>query len=157
VQYFYQTPDHTSFSKKFQGIDQNFSKETYFANMGLSFFPYPYSKAFEYVKNEYGSQKCLNSGVVYNLFPEIFSGVSVSEYKFLETQRENFLTAQIANNSNWTSVNVMDLNTSKVSCVLIGSTQNKQEVIDSLLKNHWVIKKIFWSSFFPTSVVVMQR
>ena len=125
--------------------------------MGLSFFPYPYSKAFEYVKNEYGSQKCLNSGVVYNLFPEIFSGVSVSEYKFLETQRENFLTAQIANNSNWTSVNVMDLISSNVSCVLIGSTQNKQEVIDSLLKNNWVIKKIFWSSFFPTSVVVMQR
>ena len=157
VQNFYETPDQTSFSKKFQDIDQNFSKEVHFANMGLSFYPYPYNKAFAYVKKEYGSQKCLNSGVVYNLIPEIFSGASVSEYKFLVTQRENFLNTQIMNNSNWTSLDVMDLNMSKVSCVLIGSTQNKQEVIGSLIQNHWVIRKIFWSGVFPTSVVVMQR
>ena len=84
AQNFYETPDQNSFSKKFQNVDQNFSKELHFANLALSFYPYPYDKAFAYIKKEYGSQKCLNSGVVYNLMPEIFSGVSVSEYKFLD-------------------------------------------------------------------------
>jgi hypothetical protein len=148
LQNYHKIPDDTSFSKEYYATNLNL--------VGLSFYPYPYKEAFEYTKEEYGTQKCLNAGVVYNLIPEVFSGVSVSEYKFLENQRQKFLDSQTMNNSDWTSVSANDLRSAKVSCVILGSIHKKDIVINNLLQDNWIIKKIFWHSVFPTSVVILE-
>jgi len=124
-------------------------------SFALSFHPYPYSKAFTYLYEKRNGYSCLNSGIVYNLLPEIFSGVTIRKFQILVKQRSNFVDTQSIFGHDWTSVSVSDLELNNISCVVLGSLTNKTQVIADLLFQGWKIDQVFYHDRFLTNVIIM--
>jgi hypothetical protein len=157
LQVFMSLPQKNSFLLNFPYQSSDYLKENSKNSFAISFHPYPYLSAFNYLSKDSDNNRCFNGGVVYNLLPEIFSGINIREFKFLENQRSNFLSIQSVNGHDWTSVSSGDLELSKISCVVLGSVTDKPKVIEDLLLHGWKVQRVFYHNRFPTNVMVLVR
>ena len=148
-------PKRNSFLQNYPYQYSNYLGEFNENSFALSFHPYPYSKAFTYLYEKRPSYSCLNSGIAYNLLPEIFSGVTIRKFQILGKQRSALLDTQSRVGHDWTSVSVSDLELNNISCVVLGSLTNKTQVIADLLLQGWKIDKVFYHDRFSTNVIIM--
>jgi hypothetical protein len=148
-------PQKNSFLRNYPYQVSNYLKEFGNNSFAISFHPYPYLNAFNYLNIYSDNRNCFNAGIVYNLLPEIFSGKNIRDFRFLENQRLNFLESQSINGNDWTSVSSGDLKFAKISCVILGSVTEKPKVIEDLLLHGWKIERVFYHYRFPTNVIIL--
>ena len=154
---FSSVPQKNSFLKSHPRPVASYVNEFSNNSFAISFHPYPYNQAFDYLNKSKNYSRCFNSGVVYNLLPEIFAGVTVDDYRFLMHQREKVLRSQNLNLKDWTSISSNDLKVADVQCVILGSITDKSKVVEDLSSKGWVVDKVFHHDLFPTSVIIMQK
>ena len=155
LQIFMILPQKNSFLRNYPYQVSNYLKEFGNNSFAISFHPYPYLNAFNYLNIYSDNRNCFNAGIVYNLLPEIFSGKNIRDFRFLENQRLNFLESQSINGNDWTSVSSGDLKFAKISCVILGSVTEKPKVIEDLLLHGWKIERVFYHYRFPTNVIIL--
>ena len=150
-------PQKNSFLKSYPRPVASYVNEFSDNSFAISFHPYPYNQAFDYLNKSKNYSRCFNSGVVYNLLPEIFAGATVNDYRFLLHQREKVLHSQSLNLQDWTSISPNDLKVADVKCVILGSVTDKSQVVEDLSSEGWVVDRVFNHDTFPTSVIIMQK
>ena len=157
LQVFMLLPQKNSFLLNYPYQVSDYLKEFSKNSFAISFHPYPYLDAFNYLNKDIDNIKCFNAGVVYNLLPEIFSGINTRDFRLLENQRLKFLNAQLVNSHDWTSVSSGDLERSKISCVILGTVTDKPKVIEDLLLHGWKVQRVFYHNRFPTNVMILVK
>lgn len=101
-----------------------------------------YSSIFSFIRKS-NLSSCLNTGVVYSVFPEIINNMSLKYVFEARNIRERFLYNQEKLGENQWSVSLESLKMSKINCVIIGATLNSEKIKELLVKNGW--KNIFTS------------
>jgi hypothetical protein len=157
LQVFSSVPQKNGFLESYPRPVTSYVNEFYDNSFAISFHPYPYNQAFDYLNKSEDNVRCFNSGVVYNLLPEIFAGATIKENRFLSRQRERVLYSQNRNHQDWTSISSNDLKVADVHCVILGSVTDKSKVVEDLASEGWVVDRVFFHDLFPTNVVIMRK
>jgi hypothetical protein len=118
--------------------------------------PYPYAEIFATLR-ELGSPPCLNSGVVYGVFPEIQFGYTVSQMLSAHETREDFLNIQASLGDDWRSVTHSALVEAGIECVILGDVLDQTKTLEDLKKNGWEQKSSAEDTEYGTSVFLVFR
>jgi hypothetical protein len=118
--------------------------------------PYPYAEIFSTLR-ELGSPPCLNSGVVYGVFPEIQFGYSVRDMLSAIETREHFLNIQTSLGDDWRSVTHNALVKARIECVILGDVVEQSKTLEDLKRNGWKQKSFSVSTDFGTRVFLLFR
>ena len=118
--------------------------------------PFPYEEIFATLR-EMGSPPCLNSGVVYGVFPEIQFGYTVSQMLSASKTREDFLNVQALLGDGWGSVTHSALVESGIECVILGDVPDQNKTLEALKNNGWEQKSSAEDLEYGTRVFLMFR
>jgi hypothetical protein len=118
--------------------------------------PYPYAEIFSTLR-ELGSPPCLNSGVVYGVFPEIQFGYSVRQMLSAIETRDHFLDIQNSLGDDWRSVTHSALVEARVKCVILGDVLEQTKTLEDLKRNGWEQKSSAVSADYGTRVFLLFR
>jgi hypothetical protein len=118
---------------------------------------YPIDEAYDFLEHTKYKDSCYNAGVTYNLMTEVFSGVNHKTYLNLLNQRNDIALSRLENGTDWTTLNSEEINSNKVSCVLITTLSNKELLVTNLLASGWIKLKDFHDHNFSTNVLIMVK
>jgi len=118
--------------------------------------PFPYAEIFATLR-EMGSPPCLNSGVVYGVFPEIQFGYTVSQMLSASKTREDFLNIQALLGVGWGSVTHSALVEGGIECVILGDVSDQTKTLEALKKNGWEQKSSAEDLEYGTRVFLLFR
>lgn len=118
--------------------------------------PYPYAEIFSTLR-ELGSPPCLNSGVVYGVFPEIQFGYSVRQMLSAIETREHFLNIQTSLGDDWRSVTHSALVKARIECVILGDVFEPTKTLENLKTNGWKQMSSALNTDYGTRVFLLFR
>ena len=122
----------------------------------LPFTPYNFHNAFEWIAKE-KKPHCVNLGAVYGVMPEILNDMTVEFTLENKTKRNLLLDTQSSMNENWLTISSDALDTADIDCVIIGSINDPQKVVNDLEQNEWAIRAKFSEYDYGTNVYIMTR
>jgi hypothetical protein len=118
---------------------------------------YPFTDTYKYLELTQYKHSCFNAGITYNLVTEIFSGIDYKAYRNSINQREQIILAQLENRLGWTSFNAEVLNSTRESCIIVGSMSNKDETILGLRDSGWTVNRVFYDHNYSTYISVLVK
>jgi hypothetical protein len=142
-------------SSTYQQVYLNQRESGLFTLVGvMPFAPFPYGEIFSVIKRSNRSG-CLNSGVVYGVFPEIEAGYSLKEVLFSIDVRDRFQKIQ-SELGEWSpSLTLPAVKGANLDCIVVGLVENQTIAVEALVANDWKIIQVSTDVTFGTKVFLL--
>lgn len=119
--------------------------------------PYLYGSAFDTLRKDKELANCLNTGIVYGVYPQILEGYLSRDVLASILIDHKFLLAQEAIHENWVTASATSIEESGTKCVIVGFVDEQRKIINQLMANNWIIRDEFFDRSYHTKVFILSR
>ena len=119
--------------------------------------PYLYSSAFDKLRKDKELANCLNTGIVYGVYPQILEGYLSRDVLTSILIHRKFLLAQEAIHENWMTASATSIEESGTKCVIVGLVDGQGKIISQLTANNWIVRDEFFDRSYHTKLFILSR
>jgi len=122
----------------------------------LPILVFNYPGAYDFTSKRFPSI-CFNTGPVYSAFVDILGKVSLRDLQIQRTVRNDVLSELAAEKKSWTEATITALESSGVSCAIVGPLSNRKQFLEEANASNWSVTWTYFDKKYGTRTFVIER